>query len=435
LVAFLPIVSAQDQTSFPDITFRAFADFVEDNFSSHVTLATVLTVMFTLTNNPDLLNLHGRQQVSIHPGENGQIVTSWMKSLSRAVHERLKGKAMDLLQTSERQSQRTDQQITHTIGLKLDAMSKLLELCPFKKNGMQIKKLKPISDKEIEPILVICPVSMECETVSCRPRSLVQDTRDRDVPRTTLIKGTKLYNNVHVLCGQCPDCDARYYADHESAWQDKHRRARSRFYLNSAKYLKIGQSLWVDRVFSSSVVNGTYSFHASSSAFAEFWNESFWKTQEITVRKVTRRQTWHAFVQETIRNVAKSSQHTLELPDGLGIEDLTKCAFQILGENGVIRSAENHFCSECTHDHKGTADRITGEDPAAIVGVDENRNVPVLTGEHADLAARDAAEARFNAQNVMEVDEDPDSEKAPVKLVVVDGIVTGPTVSADNYYA
>jgi len=35
----------------------------------------------------------------------------------------------------------------------------------------------------------------------------------------------------------------------------------------------------------------------------------------------------------------------------------------------------------------------------------------------------------------MEVDEDPDSEKAPVKLVVVDGIVTGPTVSADNYYA
>jgi hypothetical protein len=65
-----------------------------------------------------------------------------------------------------------------------------------------------------------------------------------------------------------------------------------------------------------------------------------------------------------------------------------------------------------------------------VIGVDENRNVPVLTGDDADLAARDTAQARLNAENAMDVDDDASSlssvEKAPVKLVVLDGIVMGP---------
>jgi hypothetical protein len=133
-------------------------------------------------------------------------------------------------------------------------------------------------------------------------------------------------------------------------------------------------------------------------------------------------------VQETIRRVAQSSGHTLELMDGLPIDEVTKHAFLSLGEEGVIRSAEDHFCSECTHDYQGTADRITGDDPAALLGVDENRNVPVLIGENADLAVQDAAQARLYAENAMAVDRSPSpSEVIPVKLVVLDGVVMGPT--------
>ena len=60
----LPTVmaSSQDQTPFPDIPFHVFVNYVEKNFSTKVSLATVLTVLFTLTSNPDLLNLHARQQ-------------------------------------------------------------------------------------------------------------------------------------------------------------------------------------------------------------------------------------------------------------------------------------------------------------------------------------------------------------------------------------
>jgi hypothetical protein len=59
LMGLLPTVyAAPDQTPFPNITFGLFADFVNHNFCSNISLATVLTVLFTLTNNTDLRNLH-----------------------------------------------------------------------------------------------------------------------------------------------------------------------------------------------------------------------------------------------------------------------------------------------------------------------------------------------------------------------------------------
>ena len=186
---------------------------------------------------------------------------------------------------------------------------------------------------------------MECETASCSGHYLSQNTQEHDIPHVTLIKGAKMFKGTHVLSGKCSQCDTIYYADHESPYQSPSSRNRNKFYLNSAKYLKVGQSIWVDHIFSGAVVNGVYSFHASTSAFAEFWNDSF-------STKISRRQVWHTFVQETIRRVAQASNAVLELQDGLSINDITRHAFNQLGENGIIRSAENHFCSECTHDYK-----------------------------------------------------------------------------------
>jgi hypothetical protein len=83
--------------------------------------------------------------------------------------------------------------------------------------------------------------------------------------------------------------------------------------------------------------------------FPEFWSNSF-------STAISKQQVHHTFVQETIRNVAQASNTGLELLDGLPIDEVTKHAFSQLGENGIIRSAENHFCSECTYDYKPTAD-------------------------------------------------------------------------------
>src|SRR6202034_675736 len=126
----------------------------------------------------------------------------------------------------------------------------------------------------------------------------------------------------------------------------------TKVYLNNAKYLKVGQSVWVDCVFSGGVINGIYHFHASSSAFAEFWNDTFWSSQKTQSRKISRRQIWHTFVQESMRMVAKSSGVTLEMENGIPIQEVTKQAFIQLGDNGVINCAQNHSCSECTHKYK-----------------------------------------------------------------------------------
>jgi hypothetical protein len=65
------------------------------------------------------------------------------------------------------------------LELKLDALAKLLDLNPYDDNCQFQQKLKPISHQSIQPIHIICPDSYECETLTCKPRSLLQITNYR----------------------------------------------------------------------------------------------------------------------------------------------------------------------------------------------------------------------------------------------------------------
>ena len=126
-----------------------------------------------------------------------------------------------------------------------------LNLTPYDEQDAYMGKILPISHKDIQPVHMICPGSLVCETATCRPRSLVQATQKHDIPPVTLIKDHKIHNQVSVLTGKCPDCETSYSADHErflhefgGANQPK------QVNHNSAKYLKIGSNLWVDCLFS-----------------------------------------------------------------------------------------------------------------------------------------------------------------------------------------
>jgi len=77
------------ESAFPNITFREFNIFVEETFGLDVSLATVLMVLFTLTNNPTLLSLHARQQNPAVHGENKVEITAWIKALAHALQEKL----------------------------------------------------------------------------------------------------------------------------------------------------------------------------------------------------------------------------------------------------------------------------------------------------------------------------------------------------------
>jgi hypothetical protein len=287
LLGSLPTVQASkiSQDPFPDIPFNIFVDFIQDTFSSKISLATVLTILFTLTNNTDLLNLHSRQQQQIYSGEKGIEISGWIKCLARALDDKLGNTSHKLFKKADNRKGLSSVRYTAVIAEKLDRFAWLLDLTAFTANGdRKPQQPQPISNQNIEPAYVICPPVMECETFNCQPRSLLQNTLARDIPSVTLINGTTIFDNTKLLGGKCPSCNTIYYADHESTKNPDD--SISRFYLNSARFLKIGQQLWVDRVFSNAVLNGMYSFHASSSAYAEFWNASFYDNQNTSARKV-----------------------------------------------------------------------------------------------------------------------------------------------------
>jgi len=115
-----------------------------------------------------------------------------------------------------------------------------------------------------------------CETQDCNPRSLNQSTKDRDIPMVTLIKGQTVHQHVPVFTGKCRSCKTLYTADHER-FEDTStiQNTFKRVYINSAKYLKIGQSLWADCGFATSAINAMYNFHSSASAYSEYWNNTY----------------------------------------------------------------------------------------------------------------------------------------------------------------
>ena len=414
----LPTVSALPNAGpFPDISFNVFSQFILEHLGSDITLSQVLVVLFTLTENTDLLSLHARQQNPKYSGETRSSPSAWIKCLARELQERLGTDQNQLYADQETAVSDT----VNVISTNLDALAKTLGLYPYDSNGKFKGKLKPVSHESIQPVHMICPEDVVCQTAKCNPRSLVLGVKLRDIPRVTLIKGCTAHANVQVLTGQCPGCKTLYSADHERVTEpgDKY----TKVYLNNAKYLKVGQSLWVDRVFTGGVVNGVYSFHASAAAYTEYWNNSFSSYSQVPI-KVSRHQIWQAFVQETIRSIAASSNINMELQDPLSIDEVTQEAFELLGENGIIRPADQHACAECTQAYRHTSDTMPDVDPAAVVGVDENRRVPGLV-EGADLTNpglpdQPHAQSSFN--------DDMDIDDASVNMVVVDGIVMGPTV-------
>ena len=100
-----------------------------------------------------------------------------------------------------------------------------------------------------------------------------------------------------------------------------------------------------------------------------------------------------------------------------------------MGEAGIIQAADQYSCSECTQDYKAKADFIINEDPAAIVGVDENQRVPQLAEEHNPLPV---SAVKTDTSMISPSPDNMDVDHAPEKMVVMDGIVIGTTVSILN---
>ena len=280
--ANVPVTFAlPDQHPFPDISFNIFSNFIQQSLGSSVSLSTVLVLVFSILENPECFSLHARQQCPKYPGEKKSVASGWIKHLARAIQDKLGSAMAGLLRPQDISEDMSVDQVLTVTALKLIGLAQVLQFYPVDKNGKFLGKLKSVSQKSIQPVQVICPTSVQCMTATCNPHSLLQAIKTRDIPKVTLVKNFIIYNKVPVLTGKCPDCLTLYYADHERVPVSIEEDTWNRVYLNSAKYFKVGQSTWVDRSFSNVVLNGMYSFHASTAAYTEFWNNTFWETQDV----------------------------------------------------------------------------------------------------------------------------------------------------------
>ena len=181
--------------------------------------------------------------------------------------------------------------------------------------------------------------------------------------------------------------------------------------------MKIGQSLWANRGFARSVINAMYNFHSSASAYAEYWNNTYGTDQIL----ITCAQVWQAFVQQSVHTIADKSGIDAEFDDGLNIKEVTTQAFSLLGEEGIVRAAEEHACEECTQKCKDTSD-VVFDDPAAVVGVDAtDDNIPPLAVAPEEMEVDSPLDT---PDNEMDIDGTPN-----IKMVVLDSVVMGPQVN------
>jgi len=170
LLSWLPTVAAQPplpSKSFPNPTFQAFSNFI---LSSEISLTTTLLILFSLINNPELLNLHARQTHPAFPDENISKASGWMKTLARGLGDRLDYDLSHVLQRS------TDSTWVTELALQLDAFTVFLGLSPYKSNGKFHRKITTVSQESIIPVQLICPPNMTCTTASCRPYHISQRT-------------------------------------------------------------------------------------------------------------------------------------------------------------------------------------------------------------------------------------------------------------------
>ncbi len=170
LLLLSPAVYASPEPgTFPNVPFNVFNAFVSKNFNSNIPLSAVLLIFFTLIENTDLLNLHSRQKIKVLAGEKNTQATGWMKFLSRALYDRMsKQNIEEMLFTSSELLQFTEEEERITpLSVKLDELAIALNLIPQAKKAPKTNLL-PISQKQIQPVLVICPRSVVCEDIDCK---------------------------------------------------------------------------------------------------------------------------------------------------------------------------------------------------------------------------------------------------------------------------
>lgn len=341
LLSYLPTCMASPTSKtapFPKISFKIFSEFILKTFNPEISLSTVLMLLFSIIENPELIMLHNRQRHSYLVGEKKRIDNGWIRAFIKALTETLSYENMQTLFQDDQIPVPTITGFNLTFSQtfqfanKLDNLIELLGLTSPIDNS---ESLHSISKDEIQPIRFICPSIPFCPIDKYHLNAL------DDIMSVYVVSGLTSYK-AYSLGGSCAKCknQCHYYADHISYNNSEEDRLSS--YINSAHFLRLGQKIWAERNFGNFVLQAMYAFHGSAATIMDFWNRS--STSNI---HLTRRHIWQAFAQASIRLISFDIKTPFLLPTQINPKMLLSEAFSQLGNNGIINI--EHYCSKCTH--------------------------------------------------------------------------------------
>ena len=140
VLANLPMVLAlQESSGFPDIPFKVFSECVQGTLGPTVTLSTVLLLVFSVLENPELFSLHARQQCPRYEGENRSTASGWMKHMARALQDQLADDSQQLFQKHDIGRDMTNDQVLTVISIKLIAFAQVLRRFPVRYQRLSIR--------------------------------------------------------------------------------------------------------------------------------------------------------------------------------------------------------------------------------------------------------------------------------------------------------
>ncbi|KAH6873784.1 hypothetical protein BKA70DRAFT_1240949 [Coprinopsis sp. MPI-PUGE-AT-0042] len=294
-LAVLPLALGHPTTSpYPDIPFSTFSAFILSTFDPKISLASVMIILSSVLENPELLNLHFRRILPLVGQEQGS--TAWMEHFASQLAKRFPAKTPLLLRHSET-----------TLSTSLVSLAKLLHLNPYDKYDLLVNECKPIDFSSVEPSLAIVSKSYKCQNQHCKRYSLFPHMKE-EIVQVTLIKGAKPYSHAFVIGGRCDSFHASAQAFTE--------------YFND-------------------------SYSLTPSSFASL---------QSTSTLISRRHSWQAFMQESLHMVSGAAGRPLTVALKTSVDLLAKRAYTVLGQGGKLSNAQDHACIDCTQPWRSDAE-------------------------------------------------------------------------------
>ncbi|KAJ8463054.1 hypothetical protein ONZ51_g10504 [Trametes cubensis] len=236
------------------------------------------------------------------------------------------------------------------------------------------------------PPPILCTDRLEC--IRCPPNETRRSLRRREPPKEVRVLTSNLeWRNAQLFVAHCVVCNSEYYPD--SYTYATPATGRRQVLEYSPAFFRISKhGLWAERRVALAQERTLVRFRAGWSNFAD------WINDQLPHRpRITHRQSRRLFLEHFSRRllIAHLKQESFSLPAHASAAVLAEHVRREIGANGgVLPSAFDHGCTQCTHVKRYHADLIRegfvqdGQGGVGVAGIDEpDLNAGELPAAHA----------------------------------------------------